>query len=266
MPKFAPVVPVKLAFQMRTKGLLGDYHLLLAHDVVKHADAYMNVYNDGTPECDANFIIMDNSVIELGTAVSVEMLQEACEIVNANVLALPDVLLEGDRTFAHSIDAFERWSDKIDFTKIKPMIIPQGGNFREWVSNLTQFAGHPVSKVCCVGIPRNVKEKLSVPRAAAAMAVQGTLPTAGTHLLGFSNSLADDLFTLRTHPSIWGIDSAVPIRQQTLMNLQQSDPGPRGTWWEYMELRGVDNLTHDDWRRIEFNLDFIRRYIAEPNE
>ena len=266
MAKFAPVVPVNLAAAMRDRGLLGDYHLLLAHNVVEYPLAYENVYRDKTLETDANFIIMDNSVIELGTSVSVEILQEACEIVDANVLALPDVILDGIETFASSIKAFEDWSDKIDFTDITPMIIPQGKTISEWTCNLVRFAEHPISKVCCVGIPRNVKERLKTSRSTAVTSVQEILPDAGIHLLGFSDSLQDDLYTLRTHPSVSGIDSTVPIRQKFLMNLQQHDPGPRGTWWKYMEQIGVDKLTHDEWRCIEFNLDFIRRHIESQDE
>lgn len=261
MGKFAPVVPVNLAFQMRTRGLLGDYHLLLAHDVVKHADAYYNVYNDQTPECNENFIIMDNSVVELGTAVSGGMLQEACEIVNADVLALPDVMLDSRETFVTSLKAFADWHEGFDFKKCKPMIIPQGRSFADWTGGVDAFSTHPISEVCCVGIPRNIKEKLAIARTAAVMYVHDLIPKAGIHLLGFSNDLKDDLGTFKMCPYLWGIDSAVPIRQGHLIRMDQSDPGPRGDWWEHMTRVGVKRLDHDDWRIIEHNLDFVRKRI-----
>lgn len=257
--RFAPVVPVKLARALRERGLLGHYHLLLAHDVVAHAKEYQQVYNDGSADCRNNFIIMDNSVIELGQAVSPQMLKEACDIVNARVLALPDVLLNNRETFKSSISCYDAWWNEIDWDSIHPMVIPQGENFLDWCACVKSFARSGIASRCWVGIPRNVKEKLGVSRLIALQFVERFfMSQPPIHMLGFSDDLIDDLFSTRFGKGVMGIDSAVPIRQKHKLEMTQPDPGPRGDWWEKCNPK---RLTNDQWDVIQHNMSVIRGYI-----
>lgn len=233
MHKFAPVVPVDIAAQMKEKGCLGDYHLLLAHDVVLHPNEYEKVYNsDGYN----HFIIMDNSVVELKKPVDLHMVHAACEIVNATCAVMPDHLLDGPATVHSTLTSAAEWQK---MSRRKMMVLPQGANVKEWIETAEIFLNH--RQFDYIGIPRNVKEKLGWSRVDAVRAVYMMDPLRSRrqyHLFGFSNDLWDDICALtenRDITQLMGIDSNVPIRMGCMeqeIHMRQADPGPRGNWWE----------------------------------
>ena len=259
MAKFAPVVPITIARILRDHNVLGDYHLLLAHDVVQHPLEYAEVYKQIT--ADGGFIIMDNSVIELGKAVDSKIIQEACDIVNASCVVLPDVLMDGPQTFAHTTMEFKSWqSQGFDFDAYAPMIIPQGHSFEDWITCAEHFAQSELGPLAYVGLARNIREKHKVSRAVAAgWAVH--MFEQELHMFGFSDDLRDDILTCQAFPEIMGIDSAVPARMATqgmFMHLDQLDPGPRGNWWDTVQHQKLDPRTVV---LLKENLKFIRDEI-----
>src|ERR1700757_2132421 len=93
MAMFAPVCPVHILYSLQP-ATAGNYHLLLAHDVAAKAKEYKAWF-------DAQFnmtVIMDNSVIELGNAVDLGIIRQACNAVKTTTIVLPDVLLDGKAT------------------------------------------------------------------------------------------------------------------------------------------------------------------------
>lgn len=252
--QYGPVCPLPVARRMKEEGILGNYHLLLAHDVVKDPKGYAEVYMDPN-----NFIIMDNSAAELKAPVDYEMLLEAGLAVDADCLVLPDFLLDGPATIGGHVEGYEKlehlWPN--DF-----MALPQGDSIGVWHWCANVLLEIMPKRVRYWGIPRNFQEKLRTSRQVAVMMMSmiDTNPNHKFHLFGFSDSLWDDLCSARlkysTEPRLMGIDSAVPVRMGyngVGLHPLQNDPGPRGNWWdepgEYNPL-------------VKQNMDNIRKWIA----
>ncbi len=245
--QYGPVCPLRVARELQSWGVLGNYHLLLAHDVVKDPKGYAEVYDDPN-----NFIIMDNSAAELKAPVDLEMLLEAGHAVNADCLVLPDFLLQKDATIKGHLDAVStlegRWAN--DY-----MALPQGETFHDWVSCVNELVWALPKKARYFGIPRNVKEKLGTSRVEAVKAIYMLDPiqTRKYHLFGFSDDLWDDLAAAHMkyngYGRIIGIDSAVPVRMgynRVGLHPLQKDPGPRGDWWDNpgdFSPQVINNLT-----------------------
>lgn len=251
--QFAPVCPLPVARELKEHGLLGNYHLLLAHDVVKDPKGYAEVYSD--PE---NFIIMDNSAAELKAPVDYEMLLEAGFAVNADCLVLPDYLLESAKTYSAHMEAIEklqgRWFN--DY-----MALPQGEDMARWIWCAKELTYMMPKRVRYFGVPRNIREKLNVSRGYALQILNMIDPvvTRKYHLFGFSNDLLDDIMSAHlkytTVPRLLGIDSAVPVRMGyngVGLHPLQKDPGPRGDWWE---IPGEFNAC------VRMNLNEIRHWL-----
>jgi len=227
MAKFAPVVPIPVAQAYREAGMLGDYQLLLAHDVIKRPGDYAQTYSHN------QWIIMDNSVIELGYPLSEDEMREAIGVVHASVFVLPDELLDKDQTILKTFEALNTWGNLIT-DSTKGMAVPQGTTFDEWVECVEAFA--QIREIDWIGIPRNVKEKLGTSRVKAAEIVQTVCPDKKIHMLGFSDDIQDDVAATRVGGAVMGIDSAVPsrmgMRDQKVITLANPDHSPRGDWWD----------------------------------
>lgn len=235
MSKFAPVVPTIVADYYDSAGMLGDYHLLLAHDVVAHPTDYHRLFSDVS-----RFVIMDNSVIELGHPVDLTFMRTAIGITHANVFALPDELLDKDGTIAATMKALDEWGSLIT-KETSAMAVPQGANWAEWLECLEAFA--KVEDIAWIGIPRNVVNKLDVSRVDAVAAVRQVAPDMQIHLLGFSNDMQDDIAAAKLE-GVAGIDSAVPsrmgMRDGIPINADNYVHSPRGDWWDNPNMEGVD--------------------------
>jgi len=232
--RFAPVCPINIYEALREKSPqhLGTYFLLLAHDVLEHAERY-NAFFANHPEYT---IILDNSVIELGDACTAKNLMDAARILGGVAcVAIPDVLEDGPATLAAGEQFLADWDDLIYETgfDVPKMFIPQGRNLGEWAECL--FLGRKFN-ASWVGIPRNTVPRIVASRRRLVELVVDSYPiNTKIHLLGFSGDTADDV-TLCNHPYIRqfvdGIDSAVPLRLTEPLTSTPQDPGPRGDWWE----------------------------------
>ncbi len=251
MGKFAPVVPTQLAYALRDHGILGDYHLLLAHYVAEKPDEYRELYNTNDPERSGWYVILDNSLIELGKPVDDTTMMMAYEAVSPSVVVLPDYLEDPDRTVSASSMAANRWLDKgmLDF-----MVVPQGKDLAELLMCAEKLADLP--SVRAMGIPRKVAQTQGT-RFHAVQKLAALYSELDLHLLGFSDDLLDDVCCAR-HPAVMGIDSAVPIRlgQKGIeLQIDQKQHEPRGDYWERPAKVSRTVLT---------NMDKIRRWIAAP--
>ncbi len=232
MAKFAPVAPPQIMLQLERGEVLGDYHLLLAHDLVAQGDAYREAFLLNGPElCRTAHIIMDNSVIELGHPVDRETMGRACEVLEPSVIVLPDAIGDTETTLRMSEAAALEWED----FNIPYMVVPQGHNLEYFTSSIEQLAKLP--GVNAWGIPKHATAKLES-RVCLVKLCKHVQPDWDIHLLGFSDNIADDILCSNI-PFVSGIDSAVPIRLGmhgiTLTKDLEGHP-PRGDYWEATEL------------------------------
>lgn len=202
--QFAPVAPLHMLEQMEDFGILGDYHLLLAHDVVKHAERYARLFKDK-----GMYIIMDNSLIELGEPVDGACMLDACQIVGASVAVLPDKLGDVRETVHMSTKGLHEWG-QLGLDSF--LFVIQGTSLFEAARGIDTIATHDQAHMIKAwSVPKVWQERYLHSRwPVIDMAARRKFIT-DIHLLGMSNSLRDDLYCC-THPHVMGMDSAVPIR------------------------------------------------------
>lgn len=253
MASFAPVCPAKVAQYLKDQAVLGPYNLLLAHDVADPENKAL--YNEVFSPADfwnytERITILDNSVVELGDAVNVEMIAEAAFVSHANVIVLPDVLLDTKATIDRTLSALDTWTPILKEAlpwKWTYMAVPQTtknvsrqSSIEHFVTCLEQFhLNDKDRKIGWLGIPRNLVSQGWT----RSMAVQlaRTISNRQIHLLGFSEDIVDDMFTVRhSGVDVRGIDSAVPLRAATKgiaisLNTTDAEIGPRGNWWNDVE-------------------------------
>ncbi len=254
-PRFSPVGPIALLEDLQTERLLGNYLLLLAHDIIAHAERYEKLVStvrfQGGKE---TFIILDNSMMELGCSMSTNELQTAHSIVRPNCTILPDILEDGMRTVKYSVQS----SDAMAKSGLAPfMAVPQGKSLPEisWCAQQLSL----ISGVEYWGVPRAIANRFGTRR--IMMNVLGFGREAGyritlqqnIHLLGMSNYIADDLHCM-VMPGIMGLDSANPLvlGQQGYRLSQELRHTTRGDFWNETRLT---QETRD-------NIHFVRNYCS----
>jgi len=231
MSRFAPVVPIQIARRLKEIGHLGGYHLLLAHDVVDKPETYKEVYGD----LDHRTLILDNSLVELGRPMTFEEMQPAVKLLNPEYVVLPDILNDSFGT----LDLAEEFQREIAHLHASILFYPdlagviQGRSLSECMLCARVFVKSLRVDMLCV--PRVLVETLGT-RVCLVQMLGERYPDIPIHLLGFSNSLLDDVNAARKL-GVTGIDSAVPIRaalkgMSMSLSLPLFDPGPRGNYWE----------------------------------
>lgn len=239
MGKFAPVAPIRILDKLAQERQLGPYHLLLAHDIIEHPDAYNSVFNRSNHLFST--IILDNSVIELGNAVQLDKIVAAAQAVNPTVLVLPDVLWDCKATYESIGVALPEWIETFRHAKLKRdysfMMVPQGKTKEEFTECATRLAAlaeaYKMQARFWWGIPRNFRDYYFTRQYAVDVCTM-IQPQWPMHMLGFSDDVVDDFLVCANNKGIWGIDSAVPVRAAS-MNMRFnlfSNYGPRGDWWE----------------------------------
>ncbi len=246
MSSFAPVAPPQVLKKFKDFGQLGDYHLLLAHDIAAKPTVYADIFN--RPHHSPMQIILDNSVIELGGAVDINVIIEAAHVVRPSTTVLPDVLLDQKATIRACDDALNKWSSAFSDANLGPnfMLVPQGRTLKEWIECAEYFADD--KNINFWGIPRNIEKTAIRSRRDLIDIVHAINPSRSIHLLGFSDNVVDDILSARHH-LVEGIDSAVPIRAvsqgipMSLTGTLNAMP-PRGNWWEEAQFdrKMLDNL------------------------
>lgn len=227
MAQFAPVGPVEL-LRLLPLNTLGGYHLPIATDVLAHPEEYQELFgsikswtnNGGTT-------ILDNGLIEAGTASSHKQLLEAAKLCDANVIVLPDVYEDGAATTDQSLRALGSMSVGYDY-----MFVPQGKTMQEFAacanSSMRKVLG---ARIKWWGCPRNLVANIGT-RQNAIRFLKLLAPGRKIHMLGFSDDMVDDIICANMK-EVDGIDSAVPLRSAS--HDIEWHPAvqlpPRGDWW-----------------------------------
>ena len=205
-PSFAPIAPPHIAWELKVAypKLFGKYHLVLAHEVVKAPHEFRVAYsfwNEGT-------IILDNGAAELGASVSAELIEEAFHYIEPNVVALPDVLTDKEKTL-EAVAKFTRtglWR-YIKRKGVCVMGIPQGETIDE-----TMDCAEELHKMCSPefwGVAKWMGDAWGTRREITSR-LYSRYPYTSIHILGFSENIPDDIRSAK-QPGVVGIDSARPI-------------------------------------------------------
>jgi hypothetical protein len=200
--RVAFICPVPL---LRKYGEVSDYHLVLAHLVLKdpaYADFYRSKSDNG------EHILLDNGMMELGAPLPVDDLLRAADIVHATEVVAPDYLSDGIHTWNGLLALYQgvkRWR----FTSRRPevMFIPQGSDILGWLMCFDAA----VRVITRIGIPKSIEFQfgLSRPRLVRYLAARGALNKKVVHLFGVHRNPAE----VRRYSGIpvYGIDMKLPI-------------------------------------------------------
>lgn len=253
MPKFAPVASLSVLQQLWNTNCLGDYHLLLAHEVLKEPGMWADFYRKQRQFLGCRpFVIMDNSLIELGTPIEPEQLIQAVNVVEADVLVLPDYLTEHRATVDASVSASELLRPHLP-KGCRLMGVVQGlteDEYMKCADELLRFA-----KANLLAIPRVTTQTLGS-RIFISYDIASEYAV-HTHMLGFSDSIIDDICATICTPYCLGIDSSVPIRLgmegvivNTVASLTKGASKRPADWLDSSVPRQVTFEVQDNLRRL----------------
>ncbi len=246
--RYSPIGPIKILQKLQQAEVLGNYLLLLAHDVIAHETDYVFML-DGVAAGDISpeMIIMDNGVIELGKALRFDEVVEAANIAIAACIVMPDVLGDFDET--RRVIEWE-WS-RIDASDYPIMKVPQGKDPSEIVQCIEWLIGALPPKEGHKdywGIPRWITNTKGLgTRAPIIEYINRVCPEPQIHLLGMSKNITDDILCAHM-PNVIGIDSANPIvfgLANMYLGLNMYKHLPREDYWDktdinYNVLRNIE--------------------------
>ena len=256
--KYSPIAPLHMLEALQAINQLGDYLLLLAHDVLTDPMGYEALMGyckigNGKP-----FIIMDNGTVELGNPLPSEDVLKAAAVVGADCVVLPDVIGNGTATKAR----INKDLGVLQASDFPLMYVPQGRNMSEFISTaewLLRMPAKPQSNYW--GIPRWLTGAREFGSRKGAINTINSLhkkPGAITphiHLLGMSSNLTDDLECCQMK-NVMGIDSANPlVMGQYFRDLSRGDHWvhmDRGEYWEKGALSGA-TLSNINWIRHQIS-------------
>lgn len=214
MAQFAPVAPIQVLEEMRKQNVLGTYHLLLAHHVREHPERFRELFYG----YDRSTIIMDNSLVELGTSNTDALVLEAVQAIQQSpsdphwiIPVLTDVMGDGPATREAATRSYEWWNTNAPTWPL--MVVLQGNDWEDFCKTADYFLADRNNKfpnIRYVGIPRILTGSIGSRQTAIAY-VDAIAPDISVHLLGFSDDVVDDVISSNMS-SVEGIDSAVPLR------------------------------------------------------
>jgi len=243
--RYSPVGPIQILERLQGAEALGNYLLVIAHDVLVDDMGY-SLLLDSLPyrEDAPTFVIVDNGVIEHGIALSVRDVIDAADRAQADCIVMPDVIGDLKRTMALVFDGLPRLQD----SGYPVMKVPQGKDISEVVRCIDWLAdvAFPSSEDFW-GIPRWMANKFGT-RAPIIEYINTCRPNPKIHLLGMSHSWTDDVHCARMR-NVIGIDSANPVVRGLLgqqMKIDSPEHLERGDYWASTEINGIvlDNIQY----------------------
>lgn len=215
MARFAPIAPLHIYRQMQEEGILGSYHMLLAHEVADDLEGFQKIFNNleskdaenqtGTSD---RQLILDNGTVEMGEPMPVSQIADAVEAVDPTFVILPDYLKE----YTQTIDAIElAVSDEGGWLAFSDrfMLCPQGATEDEILKcahHVINIMGVPIK---LLGVGRWTANAFGT-RKRLINRLADAFPNIPIHVLGFSENIRDDIKCSHLR-NVIGIDSARPI-------------------------------------------------------
>ncbi len=230
LTSFAPIGPIAILKDLKRIGCLGYYHLLLAHDVLANKDAYYELFQDQTMR--QAFIILDNSTIELEHPIGRYDLEQAADLVSADVICIPDKLMNSIETI-RMFNAYFQDDEELPDQLYDYMAIPQGETIEAFGACVETMwkSGH---RFDYWGVPRAIANEFGSRKTAInSITAIDTRDVANIHLLGMSKNYKDDIECCRDI-RVMGIDSANPLvmGQQDKWLLRDYEHMDRGDYWQ----------------------------------
>lgn len=149
MIKLASITPVKDI----KLGLEEPIAMFLTHLVLQHED-----YALAAREYEG-YKILDNSLIELGSAMSLDKVLLAANIIDADEIVLPDAFQKRKETYELVVKALEELKTKTLPKKYKIMVVAQGSDKDEFYKSFKELAALPGVDV--IGVPKIQKERVT---------------------------------------------------------------------------------------------------------
>lgn len=205
--QFAPIAPSSLTLKLDRLGILGDYHMLLAHDVLVYTATWETFYENLKEDGRIPFKILDNSLVEMGEPLGAESLSAASLTVGASCIVLPDKQHYYAESARLSVDSAYELSRQTLPGNCTFMGVVQGNTIKE-LMECAQRLSREVTLLEYLAVPRVVTNTIGS-RVEIVRRLSYDFPYR-IHLLGWSDNIVDDFETLK-HVNVMGIDSAAPI-------------------------------------------------------
>lgn len=151
-----------------------DIHMFLTHLVEKDEH-----YREVAIKC-KGFKILDNSLIEMGSAMDPSRVIEAAKVIGANEVVLPDVFCDGLGTMTAIQESLPIFVNEIPWCQ--RMAVVQGRNVEEWLDCLKYIVAQP--EIDTIGIPKVTAKMNSQGRRYFVERVLETNTNKHVHLLG----------------------------------------------------------------------------------
>jgi len=196
--KFALITPPQ-GFQVEIDLRLG-YHFALAQYCgdPEYANHYHALGLAG------HFTMLDNGAAEIGSAIALQRLMEAADLINPDEIILPDVLDDADKTLVHTARALDRIAPHAR------AMCPQGKTWEEW----TFCADQMIQMGCATLCIAKRYEKLPGGRVHALEIARdrGWDRDHNIHLLGCCYDPLKEVERAQMFmPHIRGVDTAAPV-------------------------------------------------------
>ena len=207
--KFAIICPIPLLNEF---AVASDYHMALTHLVLMNQQ-YTSFYK--ARSLSGDYVILDNSIIELGNAVDILKLVEAAELIHATEIVLPDVYRNKDATLSAVHHALEKGKDRLNEYKL--MAVPQGQNYAEWFECYHELI--TIKEIDVIGIPKvtstfgdSDKGRIVLCDILDGKQRLGIGTDKEYHLLGVWNNPYPEIPKLSAFSWIRGVDTILPIQ------------------------------------------------------
>ncbi len=200
--RFAPIVPIA---HLDTASV-SDYHMALAHLVLKYPQ-YSAYYF--SRRIAGDYVLLDNSLIELGRPVQPDELVDAARIIQASEVVLPDTAVSFEANMAAFQNAIRhKGIQQLRMEGCKFMFVPHGEDLDELRAGVQVASRSGFIDTIGLGKPliQLVPEAQIYGRGALVQALGITMPV---HLLSFHTPY--ELFVnSRVAHVLRGCDSSLP--------------------------------------------------------
>jgi len=174
-----------------------DYHMALTHLVLKYPE-YEDYYSDVD-----GYVILDNSLIELGGSVDIKTVMEAADKICPHEVVLPDVFLNCDKTLEATEDALRQ----IDFPSLHLQAVAHGKDINDWKRCWDKL--NKIEELDCIAIPKVVTTIFGHRKDAITYALDNNPSNKEIHLLGLWDTILElKSYTPEQKKKIRGIDTS----------------------------------------------------------
>ena len=178
-----------------------NYHMALTHLVLKYPQ-YKEYYSDI-----GGYIILDNSLIELGDSVDIGTVIEAAEMIVPHEIVLPDVYLDCDATLK-TIETVLNRLDKLEIpAEYKLQAVAHGKTKDDWQRCWNEL--NKIDEIDCIAIPKVTTTVFGHRKDVIQYALKHNLSNKEVHLLGLWDTIAElKSYTPKQKEAIRGIDTS----------------------------------------------------------